>query len=124
MPREPYHEIGELLRSHKPDPQPSPGLETRIVQSLRTPKPATTGRIWPWFLLPPTVAAGFVLMWPQPRPQLEVTRHALPPAAANGVPGRLENNPLERESQALRKDARRASRFLIDCLPGLTAPVK
>jgi hypothetical protein len=129
MPREPDHEIGELLRSHKPDPRPSPGLESRIVQSLRTPETsAAPARNWLWFLLPPAVAAAIVLMWPPPAPQAAISR--LDPAApastavSSAEPADTGMNPLERESEALRNDARRAGRFLINCLPGLAAPVK
>lgn len=124
MPREPYHEIGELLRSHKPDPRPSPGLESRIVQSLRTPEPAAPDRNWLWFLLPPAVAAGIVLMWPQPAPQPVISRIDSVPSPVAIESSDAGQNPLERESAALRNDARRAGRFLINCLPGLAAPVK
>ena len=126
-PREPYHEIGELLRAHKPDPQPSPGLESRIVRALGEPeRPQNVHRVWPWFLLPPAVAAAIVVMWPEPvaRPPLAhsgpapLTTEENPAAAA--TPAR---NPLEQEKLALENDARRASRFLIDCLPSLTSPI-
>lgn len=126
-PREPYHEIGELLRAHKPDPQPSPGLEARIVRALGEPeRPQNVHRVWPWFLLPPAVAAAIVMMWPEPvaRPPLAhsgpapVTIQEDSTAAAI-----LARNPLEQEKLALENDARRASRFLIDCLPSLTSPI-
>jgi hypothetical protein len=122
MPRDPYHEIGELLRSTKPDPRPSPGLEARIVRSLPATSPAGGGRVWRWFLLPPAVAAAIALMWPQPAPQPVTVR---PDAPALATEPRLEPpdpNPLARESLALRNDARRAGRFLINCLPGLADP--
>jgi hypothetical protein len=124
MPRDSYSEIGELLRSHKPDPRPGPGLEARIMQSLRPVEPAATSRFWPWLLLPPAVAAGMVLMWPQPAPLPAVTQQVPAPPVAAAPPAVLGDNPLERESLALRNDARRASRFLIDCLPGLDTPVQ
>lgn len=124
MPREPYHEISDLLRSHKPDPRPSPGLEARIVNSLRSPEPSANSRIWPWFLLPPAVAAGIVLLWPQPAALPPIARQTQVPSriAAPPVPADFERNPLERETLALQNDARRAGRFLIDCLPALTTP--
>ena len=125
-PRKSHHEIGELLRAHKPDPRPSPGLEARIVRSLGEPAPAKTHRVWPWFLLPPAVAASIVLMWPDPLPVQAVTRVEPTIPATNeeanptAIPGR---NPLEEEKLALENDARRASRFLMDCLPSLTSPI-
>jgi hypothetical protein len=124
MPREPYHEIGELLRTHQPDPRPSPGLESRIVQSLRTPEPAIPNRNWLWFLLPPAVAAGIVLMWPQPAPKPAISLNDPAPSVVVAETSDTGQNALERESAALRNDARRAGRFLINCLPGLTDPVK
>ena len=125
-PREPYHEIGELLLARKPDPQPSPGLEARIVRSLGKPETSQVQRVWPWFLLPPAVAAAIVLMWPDPVSLPAVTRVEPTPAApvedtkTFPLPA---TNPLEQEKLALENDARRASRFLIDCLPSLTAPI-
>jgi hypothetical protein len=126
MPREPYHEIGDLLRAHKPDPKPSPGLEARIVRSLGEPEVAKVHRVWPWFLLPPAVAAAIVLMWPDPAPIPAVTRVETSPAeTALGTEASaiLAHNPLEQEKLAIENDARRASRFLIDCLPSLIAPI-
>jgi hypothetical protein len=94
------------------------------VRSLHTPQTESSGRIWPWFLLPPAVAAGIVLMWPQPVAIPVVTRQDPPPADTGRTPEIFGRNPMEQESIAIQNDARRASRFLIDCLPGLTAPVK
>lgn len=127
-PREPYHEIGELLRAHKPDPQPSPGLESRIVRALGEPeRPRNVHRVWPWFLLPPAVAAAIVVMWPEPvsRPPLVRTGPASVTIQENSAATAiLARNPLEEEKLALENDARRASRFLIDCLPSLTSPIE
>ena len=123
MPRDPYHEIGELLRSRKPDPRPSPGLEARIVQSLPATGSGGSGRIWPWFLLPPAVAAAITLMWPGPASQPVALRPDPSAVAVDPRPESSDPNPLARESLALRNDARRAGRFLINCLPGLADPV-
>ena len=117
--RDPFHEIGDLLRSHKPDPQPSPGLEARIVRQLVTREPSLVRRVWPWFLLPPAVAAGIVLMWPAPGSAPTVTYQEPPAPAVLEVPPPPADNPLEKEALALHRDARRAGRFLIDCLPSL-----
>lgn len=126
-PPEPHHEIGELLRAHKPDPQPSPGLESRIVRALGEPeRPQNGHRVWPWFLLPPAVAAAIVVMWPEPVSRAPLVRTEPAPvtteedSAATAI---LARNPLEQEKLALENDARRASRFLIDCLPSLTSAI-
>ena len=139
---EPFDEIGDLLRSHKPDPQPSPGLETRIVRRLVRREPAFIRRAWLWFLLPPATALGIVLLWPSPSVPPPVVAAEVPPPAegvvtpADGVvpPAEgvaaieaaplLANNPLELEKRALQNDARRAGRFLMDCLPSLAMPLE
>lgn len=124
--REPHDEIGDLLRAHKPAPRPSPGLEGRIIRSLGEPEPAKVSRVWPWFLLPPAVAAAIVLMWPDPAAVPVATGTDPAPAQTNhrvAAPVTVSSNPLEREKLALENDARRASRFLIDCLPSLTSPL-
>jgi hypothetical protein len=122
-PRDPYQEIGDLLRSQQPDPQPSPGLEMHILRALPAREKASR-RIWPWFLLPPAVAMGVVILWPKPGPPAVVSQQPKPvieestkPATADEVT--LTSNPLEREKVALQRDAQRAGRFLIDCLPSL-----
>lgn len=122
--RDPFHEIGDLLRSQKPDPQPSPGLEMRILRALPSREPSLARRIWPWFLLPPAVAMGVVILWPKPGPQAVVSQHPKPvienpiePATKEELT--LTSNPLEQEKLALQRDASRAGRFLIDCLPSL-----
>lgn len=128
---EPFDEIGGLLRSHKPDPRPSPGLESRIVRGLVSREPALIRRAWLWFVLPPAIAAlGIVLLWPSP------SAPTPPPAVARAEPAPVEavvaieaapllvNNPLELEKRALQNDARRAGRFLIDCLPSLAMPLE
>lgn len=47
-----------------------------------------------------------------------------PLLTASAVPDLLDQNPLERESIALQNDARRASTFLVNCLPGLAIPAE
>lgn len=120
-PRDPHQEIGDLLRSQKPDPQPSQGLEMKILRALPSHEKATH-RIWPWFLLPPAVAMGVVMLWPKPEPYAVFLHHQTPavempiePALPQEITSMI--NPLEREKLALQRDASRAGRFLIDCLP-------
>ena len=129
-PRDPHHEIGDLLRTQKPDPQPSPGMEMRILRALPSREKASR-RIWPWFLLPPALAMGVVMLWPKPESlapkpgsQALFLHHqtsAVAPPIEPAIPQEvtLMSNPLEREKLALQRDASRASRFLIDCLPSL-----
>jgi len=123
-PRDPFQDIDDLLRSQKPSPQPSPGLEMRILRAL--PSREKSSRIWPWFLLPPAVAMGVVMYWPKPEPQAVVSQQPKPvieksveTATAPAEEITLTSNPLEREKVALQRDAQRAGRFLIDCLPSL-----
>lgn len=127
-PSDPHHEIGDLLRSQKPDPQPSPGLEMKILRALPLHEKSTR-RVWPWFLLPPAVAMAVVLVWPKPgtqavhhqtqsvflHHQTQAAEKPIEPAIPQEIT--LMSNPLEREKLALQRDASRAGQFLIDCLP-------
>ncbi|MCW1926605.1 hypothetical protein OKA05_28895 [Luteolibacter arcticus] len=123
-PRDPHHEIGDLLRSQKPDPQPSPGLERRILHALPSREKAVARRIWPWFLLPPAVAMGVLIFSPKANSPSGVVQRPAPeakekddrPETTDAV---FSKNPLERETVALKRDASRAGRFLIDCLPSM-----
>lgn len=148
---EPFDEIGRLLRRGKPDPQPSPGLEARILRALQQQagQRARPPRRLAWRLLPPAlamVAAVALVAGLLPRPETT----ALAPTAANAerpdperqpmpVPtpadspateepadrpfgllawsAMVEDSPLDLEVRALRRDAERTRRFLIDCLP-------
>jgi hypothetical protein len=118
-----HDEIGTLLRHHKPQPAPSSGLEARILRELdRRQQPAPTRR-WVWFVAPAAIAAAVVMMSQPDRSEGEPTRGGGAVNAAGGSPmdeaasPLVEENPLKQESLALSRDARRAGRFLIDCLP-------
>ena len=129
---DPFQEIGDLLHSHKPDPQPSPGLEARILRELdrrQRPEPVSW---WKWLVVPPALAAVALLLWPREQDQASQTV-----VGGSPVPSRAEearepeepfliddSNPLKMETAALRRDARRAGRFLIDSLPTLSAAEK
>jgi hypothetical protein len=120
-----HNEIGAMLRSHKPEPVPAPGLEARILRELdRKQRPAPSRR-WVWFVAPAAFAAVVVVM-----SSLQASKPVggSPETAANAVKldpapeedeasAIVKDNPLKRESVALTRDARRAGRFLIDCLP-------
>jgi len=131
---EPHDEIGDLLRSRKPDPQPSPGLEMRILRALGRPVPQPKRGIPRiWFFLPPALAALLlVLQWQRP-----LTPASGAVASAGGmapellekdvegfefpvIADLLEGNPVQAEARALQRDAGRAGRFLISCLPSIS----
>jgi hypothetical protein len=131
--------IGLLLRSRKPDPQPSPDLESRILRALARPVPAPR-RVFSlrWLLLPPAVAAAMLAIQWQ-RPPIPAPAQAVAVAAATGtaalelvdppveaefqIPALaelLEGNPMQAEVRALQRDAGRAGRFLINSLPSIS----
>lgn len=120
-PRDPHHDIAALLRSRQPDPRPSPGLESRIMRAL----PERKRRLaWPWFALPPAVAMAVLVMLPKSATgpsRADTAEVGMPPAETrDAVEERFAAaNPLEREKLALQRDASRAGRFLIDCLPSM-----
>ncbi|WP_193214529.1 hypothetical protein [Luteolibacter marinus] len=120
-------DVEELLRSRKPDPRPSPGLERKIIEALEHRGLRSRFRIRAWHILPPAIAASILLVWPERHPShgkpsqqaqmapgSEVTSTTPPESTADSL------NPLERESKALQRDARRTGRFLIDCLPSFS----
>jgi hypothetical protein len=120
-PHDPHHEIGDLLRSRKPDPRPSPGLEGRIMRALPERK---SRAVWPWFALPPAIAMAVVMLLPEAPPPANHVAAGSPGGVAPESPPweadlRTAANPLQREKLALQRDASRAGRFLIDCLPSL-----
>ncbi len=125
-----FDEIAAALRSAKPDPQPSPGLESRILRSLALhrdhKKKPEKASLWFWFLLPSTAAIAItlaVLRLPGPAaPASTVAIEA--PAPAFALPEAPDSpffgpNPLETETIALRRDAKRVGDFLIGSLPSL-----
>lgn len=126
-PDESFDEIGKLLRSEKPDPRPSPGLEARILRALNPPSRSAGATLWPWFILPPALATGLFLLWPDATPSVPpVVRQLAPSAEETPVAPEKQPvvslaindmNPLRNETRALQRDAERAGRFLIDCLP-------
>jgi hypothetical protein len=119
-----HDEIGAMLRSHKPPLEESPDLEARILRELDRRQRPTPARPWLWFALPTAFAAIVVAMWPQARTPKTggpgagpsaTTRESIPePEKPSSI---VDDNPLKQESLALSRDARRAGRFLIDCMP-------
>jgi hypothetical protein len=120
---DPHDEIAALLRTRQPDPQPSPSLEARILRELDRRQHRKPARLWPWFALPPAFAAlvlAVISYKPADKQQVMDTKPVpTAPAPKNEAADALigEGNPLKEETVALGRDARRAGRFLIDCLP-------
>lgn len=120
------HDIDRLLRASPPDLPPPPGLETRIRAALHAaPRPA------PAILRPLLAGLGTLCLaaaaaWVATRPQVPP-----PPTVADRPPPRVATppppatapfpNPLRAEARAIRNDAGRAGRFMLNCLPSLTA---
>ena len=119
-PENSFQEIGELLRSQKPDVTPAPGLEQRILHALdRHQRPPSRPR-WPWLLLPPAFAAITFLLWPAPPASLpNIARQPLPVEPVISLTDL--GNPLSTETTALSRDAKRAGDFLINCLPSISS---
>ena len=122
-PSDDFHEIGEWLRSHKPEIAAPPALETRILRAIRDvpqPRPRAS-RPWIWWLLPPAAACLLLLLLPhQGQPESTVETQAEVSADATSSLLENTNDPLLAESQALGRDVQRASGFLIHCLPSFS----
>jgi hypothetical protein len=124
-PSDDFREIGEWLRSHKPEIAAPPTLETRIVLAIRDDpqsKPRALGP-WIWWLLPP-VAACLLLLLPQQgqtEPTVETQAEVSADAASTSSLLGKTSDPLLAESEALGRDVQRASGFLIHCLPSFSS---
>ncbi len=119
-PSDDFHEIGDWLRSHKPEIAAPPALETRILRAIRDnpqPRPRAS-RPWIWWLLPPAAACLLLVFLPNQR-QEDSTVETRPAAPVDSTTNLLAatNDPLLAESEALGRDVQRASGFLINCLP-------
>lgn len=118
-----HDEIGALLRSQKPGIEIPAGLEGKILRELdRRQRPAPAKR-WLWFAMPAAMATALVVLSSKPEikpaePNPHVVQQNTGKEEADPA---TEANPLKRESLALTRDARRAGRFLIDCLPSAGA---
>lgn len=133
-PEETHTEIGDLLRSRKPEIATPPGLEGRILREIGQQKHRPSPiHWWRWFLIPPAAALLMVVFSPKDddaRGTKVITRlDPLPPESTDKTaPENTQAmtatdtvNPLERESQALKRDAERAGKFLLECLPSVTS---
>lgn len=121
---DPFQDIADLLRSQKPDPVPSPGLESRILRALDQHQQPAPKRWWPWLLLPPAFAAAALMLAirpPSPGNNISVSGAPAPeiPLVEPDVSRMMAGNPLNSETITLGRDAERAGDFLINCLPSL-----
>jgi hypothetical protein len=131
-----FDEIGDLLRSRKPEFSTPPGLETRILRALDQRQRPAPKSWWPWLLLPPALAALVLLMWPiLSPPHSETTARQAPDSAPSSPDSEMDpagsnepvitladaGDPLTAESDALSRDVQRAGDFLINCLPSVSS---
>lgn len=112
-------DIDQLLRQEAPEITPRPGLELRIRTALR--QAPRNGSVITWFAIPATaVIAVLVVLVPwKKKPEPAEIVVSIPQASIEEST-ELDLNPLGNEAKALRKDAERTGRFLIDCLPSLS----
>lgn len=110
-------DIDRLLREQAPEIPVRPGLESRIYASLRQRR----RRFSPaWLAVPAAAVVALVLVLPRPEKPAPVKVVVdLPDPAVETNLG-IELNPLGGEAEAIRNDAERTGRFLLDCLPSLS----
>ncbi len=129
---DPERKVERMLRASKPAAEVPPGLESRILHAIARERPAAApaNRRWlPWLLLPAAAVLALLLARPAekplPPPQPQVltapAEEAAPPPEKDALALLERINPLARESRALKRDAGRAGRFLLECLPSLSA---
>ena len=122
---DPDHQIDRLLRESPPEPRPRPGLETRICSTLRqSPKraisPALPTIVGAIVALPMFILGVFALIPSAPEQSEKIAKSDPPPARVEQADPKLtDGNPLRGEALAIRSDASRAGRFLLDALPSL-----
>lgn len=117
-----FSEIGEWLRSHKPEISTPPGLEAKIQRALNSENRIQTHRrpVWMWFAIPPAFACLVFCLLPK-RPESAPVVDAAP-KDSQAAPDEMilvTNDPLLAESKALSRDLERAGGFLVNCLPSL-----
>ena len=117
-----FSEIGEWLRSHKPEISPPPGLEARIQRALGSENRSQKHHrpFWMWFALPPAFAClVFFLLPKKPESAPVVDTAQKNPQTTPAETIITTTDPLLAESKALGHDLQRASGFLIHCLPSI-----
>ncbi|BCX47010.1 hypothetical protein HAHE_09180 [Haloferula helveola] len=118
------NDIDRLLREQSPEVPVRPGLETRIRASLRN---VEQRRRLPLvsILVPAALAIAIVVALLPEKPAEEVVDTPAPseliePVTEFAIEEPLPVNTLGNEARALRNDAERTGRFLLDCLPSIT----
>lgn len=114
-------DIERMLREQAPEIPVRPGLETRIRVSLRRNARRRPSRAWLALPAAAVIALCIVVLPEIPDPQVIEN----PPETVPTVdPGTEEEDfvvdTLGNEARAIRKEAERTGRFLLDCMPSLT----
>lgn len=122
------HHIDQLLRRKPPTVEAPSSLEMRIRTRLRSEVYTTAPSVrWQWIALPAAALLVIVAVL-QPGEEAQTppavveapeTLEEVVPAVNEELP-LIARNPLSSEARALRRDAERTGRFLVDCLPSLT----
>ena len=111
-------DIDRLLREQAPEIPVRPGLEARVHAALRQHRRRRLPLLW--LAVPATALVALVMVLSQreePAPEEVVV--SVPALTDEGALD-LELNPLGNEAEAIRNDAERTGRFLINCLPSLS----
>lgn len=127
-----YSEIGDQLRSRKPECVTPPFLQARILHALEGRAPETRVRPWGWLAATAGLAALAVAAWSLPEYKGAGDSRSLARATPKeaqtidpqispqiDVAGLLDKNPLDSTTAAVGDDLKRAGGFLIRCFPTL-----
>lgn len=128
---ESHQEVADLLRSRAPEVAAPPGLEGRILRAIGEERHRPQAiHWWKWLMLPPAVAMLMVIVSPEKKdsakPVAENLKPVVPPVETpkekETATASLDTmNPLAKETEALKRDAERAGKFLINCLPSVNS---
>jgi len=121
------HDIDQLLRRKPPTIDPPASLEAKVRARIRSEVRPSPSVRWPWIAAP--IAAALILiavLRPGDEPAAAAPIAQTPDVPEQAQPAPTEDlplvarNPLSTEARALRRDAERTGRFLVNCLPSLT----
>ena len=123
-------DIDQMLRRKPPTIEVPASLETKIRARVRAEVAPSRPIRWRWIALPAAAALMLVALLrndgerpTDPELVQSPTPTELPtaevPDTSEDIP-LVARNPLSSEARALRRDAERTGRFLINCLPSLT----
>jgi len=126
-------DIASLLQARKPGVEVPSALEGRILRAIGEDRYRKSPVAWwKWLAVPVAALLLIVLLAPQKKeeaPAVVEQGKTSPEMAGNGTgekgaEGDESINPLTRESRALKRDAERAGRFLLDSLPSVNSVSK